>query len=118
MFPVIAVPPQRQSHVTNAVRKATSYVVSFWLSFKVPDITPAFSSPETALKQVTLAEVVGATAAAAELALELSVTSVARSAILPVRALRLPPEEVEEEAEATARSVADPKKLGRFFFPV
>ena len=83
-----------------------------------PDITHAFSSPETALKQVTLAEVVGATAAAAELALELSATSVARSAILPVRALRLPPEEVEEEAEATARSVADPKRLGRFFFPV
>ena len=81
-----------------------------------PDITHAFSSPETALKQVTLAEVVGATAAAAELALELSATSVARLAILPVRALRLPPE--EEEAEATARSVADPKKLGRFFFPV
>lgn len=81
-----------------------------------PDITHAFSSPETALKQVTLAEVVGATAAAAELALEPSVTSVARSAILPVRALRLPPEEEEEEAEATARSVVDPKKLGRFFF--
>lgn len=78
-----------------------------------PDITHAFSSPETALKQVTLAEVVGATAAAAELALELSATSVARSAILPVRALRLPPE--EEEGEATARSVVDPKKLGRFF---
>jgi len=84
------------------------------LAFKVPDVIHAFSSPETALKLVTL-RVVGATAAAAaEVALAPSAISVARSAILPVRALRLPLE--EEEGETTARSVVDPKRLGRFFF--
>ena len=84
------------------------------LTFKVPDVIHAFSSPETALKPVTL-RVVGATAAAAEVALAPSAISVARSAILPVRALRLP---LEEEGETTARSVVDPKRLGRFFFLV
>lgn len=53
----------------------------------------------------------GATAAAAaELALAPSATSAARSATLLVRALRLP-----LEVETIARSVVDPKRLGRFF---
>ena len=110
MFPVIAVPLQKPSHATSAARKATSYVASFFCH-PVSDITHAFSSPGIALKQVTL-EV--ATAAAVEVALALSATSVARSAILPVRALMLLEEEAAE-GEATARSVVDLKRLGMFF---
>jgi len=59
---------------------------------------------------------VGATAA--EEVLAPSATSVARLAILLVRALKLPLE--EEEEEATARSVVvvvDLKRPGGFFFP-
>jgi hypothetical protein len=51
-------------------------------------------------------------ATAAELVPVPSATSVARSAILPVHAPRLP-----LEAEDTPRSVVDPKRLGGFFFP-
>lgn len=79
-FPVTAVPPPRPSRATSAARKATS--------------------PEIALKQATLRVAVGATAA--EEVLAPSATSVARLAILLVRALKPP---LEEEEEATARSV-------------
>ena len=58
---------------------------------------------------------VGATAA--EEVLAPSATSVARLAILLVRALKLPLEEEEEEATARSVVVVDLKRPGGFFFP-
>jgi len=90
MFPVIAVLLQKPSHATSAVRKATS--------------------PGIVLTQVTPGLV---EAMAADLVPVPSATSVARSAILPVRALML---DLLEVLEDTTRSVVvvvvvDPKRL-------
>ncbi|KIM36441.1 hypothetical protein M413DRAFT_290162 [Hebeloma cylindrosporum] len=92
MFLVIAVPPQRPSHATSAVRKATF--------------------PGIALRRVTLRVVAQATAVEVVLA-PLSAISVARSDILLVGVLR----QLLEE-ETTARSVVDLKRLGAFPFVV